>query len=214
MKKIFYVILIVFFSGCYEDDTQILQSENASHRSSELSLKIKSMSAHHAAFDDIIDNISCFSIDFPYQINLNSNLKTISSLEDISEISAEDNIEFIYPFNTTFYNYEEHQATNLTGFNLIKNTCSDEFNFDPNPCLDFQFPITLKEYNDLTESFESYQLDNDRDVYLHIENLHDNDIYEIVYPVFLKDSNANVIRVESNEQFISVFDSSIQDCQQ
>lgn len=212
MKRLFYISLFFILIGCYQDDSQTIQSENASHRLSELSLHIKSMSSHHASFDDIIDNSSCFSIEFPYQIYVNSNLKTISSVEDIYDINADDNIEIVYPVNTNFYNYEEHQANNQTGFNLIKNSCADNFNIESNPCLDFQFPFTIKEFNDLTESFETFQLNTNRQVYLHFENLHDNDIYEIEYPIVLKDLDSNVIRINSNQEFIEAF-TSHQNCQ-
>jgi hypothetical protein len=213
MKKLIYIILCLILVSCYRDESQTLLSEGTSHRNSELSLIIKSISVHHASFDDVIDNSSCFSIEFPYQLNINSELKNISSLEDISEIHPEDQIEIVYPIQTTFYNYEEHQAFNQTEFNLISNTCHEDFSTQSNPCLDFQFPIILREFNDLTESFETFQLNSDRDVFIHFENFHDNDIYEIEYPIFLADSNSNTIRIDTNDDFIEAFNMSLNSCQ-
>lgn len=212
MKKILFTIIILSFISCYEDDTRTIQSEQTSHRTSVLSLYIKSISSHHATFDDRIDDSSCFSLEFPYQLYVNSELRTITSIQDISEINEDDDVEIVYPVNTNFYNYEEHQANNESEFNLIKNTCDENFDIIPNPCLDFQFPITLKEFNDFTESFETYQLDNDKQVYLHFENLHDNDVYEIEYPIFLKDSLSNSIRINSNADFINAFSQFFREC--
>lgn len=199
--------------GCYQDDSQTVKSEDASHRFSELSFLIKSMSSHHASFDDRIDGSSCFSIAFPYEVYVNSNLKTISSVADVLEINEDDNIELVYPVNTNFYNYEEHQASNQTDFNSIKNTCDNDFDIIPNSCLDFQFPITVREFNDLTETFETFQLGTNREVYQHFESLHDNDVYEIDYPIFLFDSNSEAIPVESNDEFIEAFNMSSTNCE-
>lgn len=212
MTKIFYILMLLLFISCYEDDSRNIQSENTSHRTSELSLYIKSIASHHAAFDDKIDESSCFSLQFPYQLYINSELASITSVQDVSNLNEDDAIEIVYPVNTNFYNYQQHQANNQSELNLIKNVCTQNFDIISNPCLDFQFPITIKEFNDLTESFETYQLNNDKELYLHIENLHDNDVYEIEYPIFLKDSVSNSIRINSNADFINAFNQFRQEC--
>jgi len=211
MKKFYYILLLITV-GCYSDDSEIITSENVAHNTSELTLLLKSISSHNAAFDDRIDNTNCFSIIFPYQIQVNSELRTINSIEDISLVSSDDDIEIVYPISSVFYNYEEHQAINQTEFNLIKNTCNVDFNIEANHCLDIQFPITVKEFNDLTESFDSYQFNNDKEAYLHLDNLHDNDVYEINYPIFLRDFNSDLIRVDSSQEFIETINASFQSC--
>ncbi len=212
MKRILNYILLIFLVGCYSDDSQTLQSENSTNRTSEITGFIKSISAHDASFDDAIDNTSCFSLIFPYQIRVNTEVKTINSKSDISELNSNDDVEIIYPVNSVFYNYEKHQIDTNTDFKLINTTCKQNLNFQINSCLDIQYPIIFKEFNDLTRRFETFHLDNDEEVFIHLENLHDNDIFEIEYPVFLTNSNSDTLRIDSNAEFISLFDSSIQDC--
>ncbi|RRO19711.1 hypothetical protein [Flavobacteriaceae bacterium 14752] len=213
MKRLLYFILSIALVGCYNDDAaQRELSEDSSHRTSELTRLIKAMSLHNARFDDAIDNTSCFSLIFPYQVQINSELRTINSIQDISALNNEDEIDIVYPVNAVFYNYEEHKINSTTEFNLVKNTCDQNFNIQTNLCLDFQYPITFKEFNDLTRSFETFQLNSDKDVFLHLENLHDNDVFEIDYPIFLSDSNSGSIRIDSNAEFISAFNLSLQDC--
>ncbi|MBS3738503.1 MAG: hypothetical protein KGY51_05870 [Psychroflexus sp.] len=214
MNKIIYYILLIFLVGCYNDEgVQTLQSENNAHRNSELTKLVKSISVHNASFDDFIDNTSCFSIKFPYQIQVNSELRNITSEQDILELSNTEQIEIVYPVKAIFYNYEEHNIVSGTDFNLVKSVCDENFNIQHNYCLDIQYPIVLKEFNDLTQSFETFQLNTDRQVFRHLENLHDNDIFEIEYPIFLLDSSSNSIRINSNSHFIAVFNESQQNCE-
>lgn len=212
MKKIFYILVLCILIGCYDDESQTIHSENVSHRASALSHFIISMSSHYASFDDNIDGTSCFSLDFPYQLEVNSELTTITSIDDVSAIHEEDHVEIIYPVNTNFYNYEERQANSQSDLNLIKANCNQDFTIEPNPCLNFQFPFILKEYNDLTESFETFQLNTKREVYVHFDNLHDNDLYEIDYPIFLVQANSDVVQVNSNSEFIRAYYASLQGC--
>lgn len=213
VKKYIYYILLIALVGCYNDDeTDTLQSENSAHRTSELTNLLKAVSAHDASFDNIIDNNSCLSLTFPYQIQVNSELRTINSVEDISTLNQEDDIEIVFPVGSIFFNFETHNINSTTEFNLIKNTCNQSFTIQPNPCLDFQYPVTFKEFNDLTSRFDTFHLNSDKEVFQHLENLHDNDIFEIEYPIFLSDSNANTIRINSNAEFISAFNLSIGDC--
>lgn len=214
MKKIFYYISLLILVSCYTDDeVSTVQSENNAHRNSEFTRLVKAISLHDASFDNSIDNTSCFSLNFPYQIRVNSNLRTINSVQDISDINSDDDVDIVYPVNVIFYNYKEHDVTSETDFNLMLNSCNQDFDIQPNYCLDIQYPITFKEYNDLIQSFETFRLNSDKEVFLHLEDLHDNDIFEIDYPIYLSDTDSNIIRVDSNADFITVYNQSIQSCQ-
>lgn len=212
MKKVVYILFLFLGIACYDDDSQVVQSDSTLHRSSDLSLFIQSISSHYASFDDKIDHTPCFSIAFPYEIYVNSNLVAITSVQDIENLDEESNVEIVYPISTHFYNYEEHQANNQTEFNLLKNSCNADFEIAPNDCLDFEFPISLKEYNNLTESFETFHLNTNQEVFVHVQNLHENDVYEIDYPIFLKNYDESSIRINSNAEFINAFYLSLQHC--
>ncbi len=203
---------MIGLAGCYSEDSEIVQSERTSHRTSELSLILRSLSAHEASFDNVIDNTSCFSIDFPYQINLNSESTTIAGLEDLANITQEDDIELIFPINTTFFNYESQEVLSQTEFNLIKNSCNRDFNIILNLCYRLQYPVTFKEYNNLTESFETFHLHSDEEVFVHIQNLHDNDVYELEYPLILKDHNNASTFINSNDELFRLIGESSSDC--
>ena len=213
MKRILYILPLLILTSCFEDNSQVITSEDIGHRSSELTTIVKSMSLHNASFDDHIDNTSCFSLVFPYQLHVNSDPITINSIEDILDLSEDDDIEIIYPVETIFFNYDEHQVTNTTELNLAKNLCQQDFDLTSNPCLDFEFPITLKKYNELTGSFDTFHFYNDKEIFIHFDNFHDQDVYEIDYPVTLFDSDSNPVSISSNLEFIDIYNLSLQNCE-
>ena len=212
MKRFYFIILFVLIS-CYDDDSQVVESEDTAHRSSELTAMIKSMSLHNTSFDDHIDNTPCFSLVFPYQVNVNSNLTTITSIQDLSELSNSEEIEIVYPVTSVFFNYEEHEISSSSNLDELKNICNQDFNIQPNNCFDFVFPLTVKRFNELNGSFETFHLENDKEVFTHFDNLHDTHVYQLSYPINLISSNSDTLVVNSNEAFKATIDSSPLDCQ-
>jgi len=212
MKNIFYILVFIAVTGCYEDDSQLIQSENTSHNTSEISTMLKSVTANDTSFDNLVDNSSCISIDFPYQVLINEQAVTINNISDLQQISPEEEIDIIYPINTVFFNYDSHQADNRSDFNLIKDTCNDNLNLTFNTCIDIHYPITIKEYNDITESFDTFRLNSNKELFLHIETLHDNDVFEIEFPIFISKLRNETIKVESNEDFQELFYSTLNTC--
>ena len=212
MNRFYFLILFILVS-CYDDDSQVVESDDTAHRSSELTTMIKSMSLHNASFDDHIDNTSCFSLVFPYQINVNSNTTTITSIQDLSELSNDDEIEIIYPVTSVFFNYEEHQIISPAELDTVKNLCDQNFNIQSNNCFDFVFPLTVKRFNELNGNFETFHLDNDKEVFTHFDNLHDTHVYQLNYPINLTDANADTLVINSNEAFKATIDQSTSNCQ-
>lgn len=198
--------------GCYSDDELVVESANTSHRSSEITSIIKSMSAHYGAFDDAVDATSCFSINFPYQLLLNQQPTSITSMQDLESIVADDEIQIVYPVQITFFNYEEHHIANSSALLLAKQNCDMDFNIRIFNCLQFAYPIQIKKYNDLTSNFDTYQLQNNKEVFLHFDNLHNNDLYEIDYPISVENINGQILQINSNAELTSAYFSSLETC--
>lgn len=212
MNKSFYILLLVFIS-CYNDDSEIIESSNAANKSSELTTMIKSMSSHKASFDDHIDKSSCFSLVFPYQLKINSVTTTINSIEDISDLGLDDDIKIVYPVTAVFFDYAQHEMTSLIEHNSMIAFCEKDFDVEPNSCMDFQYPITLKSFNEINGNFETSHLNSDKELFLFLDNLNDTDIYEIVYPIVIHDSNLNSHRINSNLEFEAVVNSKPVNCE-
>lgn len=199
--------------GCYEDDSQVIESRDALHRSSVLTPLIKSITLHNANFDDHIDNTSCFSLVFPYEVNINSNRRTISSIQDLNSIDENDQVQILFPISIVFFDYTQHKVNTTSELSLLTNSCEEKFDIEHNPCLNFDFPIVIKEFNELDGTFETLNLISNEELFQYVDNLHDSDVYEIDYPISLLDSNSGGHVINSNSEFEEAFEASLTGCQ-
>ncbi|MBZ9651637.1 hypothetical protein [Psychroflexus montanilacus] len=216
MNKFYNYIFLLFlfvFVGCYEDDSQVIESRDALHRSSVLTPLIKSITLHNANFDDHIDNTSCFSLVFPYEVNINSNRRTISSIQDLNSIDENDQVQILFPISIVFFDYTQHKVNTTSELSLLTNSCEEKFDIEHNPCLNFDFPIVIKEFNELDGTFETLNLISNEELFQYVDNLHDSDVYEIDYPILLLDSNSDGHVINSNSEFEEAFEASLSGCQ-
>lgn len=211
-KHIFFFSLVLIVLGCYEDDSQLLESTNAAHRSSELTPLIKSITLHDASFDDLVDKTSCFSLVFPYQLKVNSRVQRMDSAHEISDLDEDDTIEIIFPVSVVFSNYNNHEVISNSEFNTIKNLCENEERIQTNSCFDFVYPVSIKEYNEQGSTFETLTFDNNKALFLYLDHLHDSDVYEIDFPISLLNSDSRSITINSNLEFIEALETSSSDC--
>jgi len=208
-----FLISVVLLFSCYDDDTELIESIDATHRSSELTGLIKSMTLHNASFDDHIDNTSCYSLVFPYDLNVNSVTKRITSIQDVNSINENDQTEILYPVDVVFFDYSQFEVNSRTELSVVTNSCEEDFTIEHNPCLNFEYPITINEFNEMNSTFEAITIDSNKKAFEYLSTLHDSDVYEIDYPVTLLDSNVEPNIVNSNAEFIDAFISSVNSCQ-
>jgi len=213
MKRILLILVLALVS-CYDDDSIVIVSDNTAHISAKLTNSMKSIALHDASFDDIIDNSSCFSLEFPYQVVVNAELKTINSKADLETLHENDEIEIVYPVSAVLFNYDKHQITSISGYEAVANACEQNFNLSPHRCLDFEYPVTIKMYNQVGSSFQSMNMDHDQDLYTFLDNLHETDIYEIDYPIILNDHTTGTSKsISSNADFDTIFSNTPENCQ-
>ncbi|WP_019036994.1 hypothetical protein [Psychroflexus tropicus] len=215
MMKNYNIIFLschFLFSSCYSDDEQIIESIDTTHRSSELTSMIKSMTLHNASFDDHVDSTSCFSLVFPYDLSVNSEQIRVNSIQNLQMIDEADNIEILFPVNIVFFNYNEHEVRNTSELTLLTNSCENDFGLEPNSCLNFEYPISIKQYNQSNTNFETLVLDSNIEVFRYLDTLHEDDVYEIEYPVALIGPDSETNKINSNSEFMSIYESSINSC--
>ncbi|GAA0754540.1 hypothetical protein [Psychroflexus lacisalsi] len=212
LYKYTLLFLIIIFSGCYNDDNQIVEALDASHNSSELTSVLKSITSHDASFDDQVDNTSCFSLVFPYQLKVNSNIKTFTSAEELSYLDVSDEIEILYPVSIALKNYQIFEVNSTSELNSHKLSCERSLDIEPNSCVDLVYNLTIKQFNEIHGVFKTFDLTNNKEAFMYFEELHDNDVYEIQYPILLQDRNSENTTVNSNSEFINTFQSVVRNC--
>jgi hypothetical protein len=93
------------------------------------------------------------------------------------------------------------------------NQCDDFQSIIAFNCYSIEFPLTLKDFNDINSSFQTHHFFNKKDIFLYLENLHDSDVYEIDYPISLIDKISREIVINDNKEFIDMLDSSPFHCE-
>jgi len=212
-KAVIFLLLPILMLSCYEDDAPLVEDENTLHHSSDLSSKLQSITSHNASFDDVVDNAFCFSLVFPYELTVNDQLRVFNSAHDLSYLREEDTIEIVFPASIVFSDYTIQEVNSTSELNALANQCDDFQSITMFNCYSINFPLTLKDYNDVNSSFQTHHFFNNKAIFLYLENLHDSDVYEIDYPITLLTKNSREIVINNNKEFIDMLDSLPSHCE-
>ncbi|EMY80295.1 hypothetical protein ES731_11580 [Psychroflexus gondwanensis] len=212
-KAVIFLLLPILMLSCYEDDAPLVEDENTLHHSSDLSSKLQSITSHNASFDDVVDNAFCFSLVFPYELTVNDQLRVFNSAHDLSYLREEDTIEIVFPASIVFSDYTIQEVNSTSELNALANQCDDFQSITMFNCYSINFPLTLKDYNDVNSSFQTHHFFNNKAIFLYLENLHDSDVYEIDYPITLLTKNSREIVINNNQEFIDMLDSLPSHCE-
>lgn len=214
-KLISAVFLIFLTSSCQKEEFTIVEDQEQKSFLDDLQLKglMKSVASHDGSFDDLIDEASCFSIGFPYEIELNGSTHMLSSINDLTTIESMDLVQPVFPINITFSNYIGAVVTSAAGLEELRRLCANGQLFDDRiTCVDFIYPISLALYHTEDSSFETIVLDHDKTTFLTIEDFEENTIARINYPVKIKIIDDVILTVSSDEQLKSQILNSIPLC--
>ncbi len=204
-KKIIVLFLLISFTSCFEKEIEIIDpnEESALHKNSALSVLISSVTSHNASFDDRIDGSDCFSLIFPYNLLINGELTTISTIEDVNLIQDNDEIEILFPVNIAFADYDTKVLQNETQFNLVYTSCQNGelYNFHID-CAEFVYPFSFAKYNIVSRNFDMVNMNSKKEAFQFLANLKEDDIYMISYPLDIILFDSDHYTVHKN-QFLS-----------
>ncbi len=144
--------------------------------------------------DNIIDGASCFSVNLPVTVIVNGmeliiqDEAGINTIEELFEENDDDEdiLEIVFPITITFSDYTEETINNQDELATFAATCPEENAEDEDiECVDIVFPVTLSVFNTVMESFDAFMFANDEALNDFIDNLEEEDIVSIEFPVFL-----------------------------
>ncbi len=224
MKKILItavkaVLLIgaLTFSSCQEEfeEINISNTEEASFQATSGTAGLMQRTAFKdGSFDNIVDGASCFSLNFPYTVNVNGLDITVDSMEDlrlIEEIFDEfddddDVLEILFPITITLADYSEIVINNEEELIELASQCVEGGDDDDIECIDFVYPITLFTFNVNQQQTGTVTINSDRELRLFFRELDDDDFVSIQYPVTLIRFDGTEIQVNSNEELEAALD--------
>ncbi|AFU69746.1 hypothetical protein P700755_003076 [Psychroflexus torquis ATCC 700755] len=210
--KHFYVFGFFFILlSCQTEEFFEQVDETSSLTSlSELTGLISRLNQNPTAFDDFIDNSNSLSLEFPYEITINSNNAfTLNEFDDyqavINELISFPNdysVDITFPVQVSLPNYELLNIENEIAFFSLLNTLegSTEIN-----CLEYTFPIQLNVFDSDTSFINERSVQNEAQFFNFLDNLQPtDDFYEIAYPIEIRVDTTVQIIVSNLELEIAI----------
>jgi hypothetical protein len=216
-------LIVLLFSSCREEVTIDIAGTNEPviKANTPLAGLMQRTSLKDGSKDNIIDNANCFSIKLPVTVIANGEEITVTIEDDydlIEDIFDEfeddsDEIEIIFPVTLIFNNFNEMEITNQSDFNNFRNGCNGENEHDEDiECLDFKYPINASIYNTSTEQTNRIEINNDKEMHDFIEELDEDDVANITFPVMVTLFDGTEITITSLGQLENVIESAEDDC--
>ncbi|MDG1572143.1 hypothetical protein OZ410_07430 [Robiginitalea sp. M366] len=218
MKKFLYLAtytLLLFgalsLTSCQEEFEEVNTSNTAGvsfKASSETAILIEKTSSRDGSFDNIVDRSSCFALNFPYTVNVNGIDITIDSKEDlelIEEIFDEfeddlDVLEIVFPITITLADHSVIVIENRAALEELAQTCVEGGDDDDIECIDFVYPVTFYTFDINNTQTGTVTVENDEQMRRFFDELDEDDIVSLEYPVTLIKFDGTEIQVNSNAE--------------
>jgi hypothetical protein len=205
MKKYVGLVLLVILAGCQKEEFEIVQDDDQEiAQDGQLLRMVQTVATHDGSFDDVVDDSSCFSIDFPYICNFNGKLYPVNRASDLLPFSTYDNLVPEFPVNVTLANYLQVEVPNLEAFeNLIAQCQNGDLFNDRITCIDLEYPVSLALFDSDSGDFETLVFNHDRDTFTGIGAIEDGWVASLNYPLEVTLESGALITITSNEQLKS-----------
>ena len=212
----------MLFSCAKEEVINIDESDEPTIvAASKLADLIQRTSLNDGSNDNIIDRANCFNIQLPATVTVNGITLNISSTDDFDTIEAifeefendDDELEIDFPVTIVLSDYTQVLINNENELNSYIDSCNGENEIDDDiECLDFQYPIGASVFNIISEIILDIVIDNDEEMHEFIENLSENDVATLVFPITIILSDDTQRNITSLDQLESEIEMVKDDC--
>jgi len=182
---------------------------------------MKKVSLNDGSNDNIIDNANCFNIQLPVIVIVNGLEIIVDSEEDFDTIEDifdefdddEDELQIIFPIIIVLSDFTEIIINNQSELDNIADDCNGENEFDDDiECIDFVYPITASIFDAVTEQTDYITITNDNEMYDFLEDIDNDDIVNIDFPVSMVLFDGTEISITNLEELETVINDHKDDC--
>lgn len=206
MKNFLMLLLLIILASCQKEELTIVESqeENSFLQDLQLTNLIKAVASHDGSFDDIVDRSSCFSINFPYQVNYNNEVISINSINDLNYLDPNISVRPIMPISISLADYSEVAINSLDTYFEYINKCElGELYNNRIVCTDFIYPIEIATFDKDSNIFETLTIGHDKDNFTSISSFENNILASFNFPIVLFDENGNSTSIIDNQKLKS-----------
>ncbi len=194
--SLFWIVIFACTTSCREEESVFVgdMPEELLVPGSNVANLLFKTTLNDGSEDNIIDGASCFSVNLPVTVIVNGMellIEDVAGIDRIEELfeendEDEDSLEIVFPITITFADYTEETVTNQEELTAFANTCPEENSEDDDiECVDIVYPVTISIFNTAMESFDSFMFEDNASLNDFIENLNEEDIVNIEFPITL-----------------------------
>lgn len=214
MKPINILLFTMCFSfllSCRTEDNIIIDppaEDNLATNSKAANLMSRT-SKKDGSTDNIIDNASCVSVQFPLTVSANGTTVVVNDdsdfedIEDIFDLFEDDNniIVITFPITITLPDYTTVVVNSEAELETYTQNCSGENEIDDDiECIDFVYPISAFVFNETNDLIETITIENDKYLYDFIEDLEDYTAVSLNFPLTLIETDGTTIEINSIQE--------------
>lgn len=213
-----FAILLLF--GCQKEDSQVIATSPGNlKKSSPLYGLLERATQSPTALDNIIDNCSCFKVQFPYNIIVNNQSFLMNDDSDYVTVQAamnafsndDDIVHIIFPVTIQYKNFNTKSIESASELQDEVADCEEE-DFPEIACVQLNYPIRLNVYDAITFQPATFTFTSDTDLYRFINELPTSTIVALQYPISVVNPNGQNVVVSSNKEFENILEDAIDDC--
>lgn len=212
ISKIFLLLIIgISFGACQQEEYEVLTEENEAGftAGSDFYTLVERTSKNDGSADDEIDDSPCFSLKFPFNIELSGLVIKVASASDLElvieriEELEDDEFSLQFPVTVTLSNYESVSVSNIEEFEELQQSCEEDLEegLSPITCAKIHFPIKVFVYNINTQQTNSANIANKQQLFTFLQNVETHEVLSFDYPITISyDGDARVV-VNSGKEF-------------
>ncbi len=202
------LIVLLTIISCQDDIDIDTSTEETNNSESVFTSKAQRNTMFDGSLDDVLDNAPCFAVQLPVSVLLNGIETNISTLTDLNLIGETDVVELFFPITITNYDYTETVINSEEEFNQVVDDCETltENNEGPVTCADINFPIQVFTSTN-AQVQNDFTINSNENMYVFIENLNENDVYTINYPITVTTEQDSEVTVQSDAELEAILDS-------
>ncbi|MFL1895006.1 hypothetical protein ACJRPK_04845 [Aquimarina sp. 2-A2] len=216
-----FICLLVI--GCQDSEPETLevQEENVLQTNSQLANLIQKISLSDGSKDNIIDNANCVSILLPVTVTVNDTLLTVENEDDFQLIenifedsdSDTDILTIQFPITITLEDHMQQIIADENELEVYVNQCNGENEADDDiECVNFKYPLEFKVAVIGRSVPNTLNIANDKELYEFLENVEEETIISLTFPVTLIDSNDEEIIVNDLDELENFIEEVMDDC--
>lgn len=210
------MMALALLTGCQQEEliVKLPPAGTTITKADAVTTLVSRVATRDGSTDNILDKSSCVALVFPVTINTNGQTFVINNIDDLDEIedlfddSGNDEVEFVFPIRVILADYTEIQIQDEDALDDLLDSCDD----DDIECIDFKYPLEFKTYDAQNQVAGTITITSDYALYSFIDQLDDDELVGLVFPVTLILSNGSEIVAEDFDALEDLIKDAEDDC--